>query len=105
MMQIVLIGLGAGAAAALLFASVASGVIFSVLLFYLSPLPIMIAALGWSHWAGLLAAVVGAAVLGAAMVGAALVTFGGDEASIRSGLKGALEHMLRLQAGLSADDK
>ena len=63
-MQIVLIGLGAGAAAALLFASVTSGVIVSVFLFYLAPLPIMIAALGWSHWAGLTAAVVAAAILG-----------------------------------------
>ena len=52
MMQIVLIGIGAGAATALLFASVASGSLISVLLFYLAPLPILIAALGWSHWAG-----------------------------------------------------
>jgi hypothetical protein len=60
MMQILLIGLGAGAASALLFASVASGSIISILLFYLAPLPIMIAALGWSHWSGLVAAVVAA---------------------------------------------
>src|SRR6202521_312972 len=66
MTQIVLIGLGAGAAAALLFASVASGVILSVFLFYLAPLPILIAALGWSHWAGLVAAVTAAARLGLA---------------------------------------
>lgn len=57
MMQIVLIGIGAGAAAALLFASVASGSLFSVILFYLAPLPIMIAAIGWSHWAALIAAI------------------------------------------------
>jgi hypothetical protein len=56
MMQIVLVGLGAGAAAALLFASVASGSIVAIFLFYLAPLPILIAALGWSHWAGLMAA-------------------------------------------------
>jgi len=60
MMQILLIGLGAGAASALLFASVASGSVLSILLFYLAPLPIMIAALGWSHWSGLFAAVVAA---------------------------------------------
>jgi hypothetical protein len=64
MTQIVLIGFGAGAAAALLFASVTSGAVFSVLLFCLAPLPIMIAALGWSHWAGLIAAVTGAAIVG-----------------------------------------
>ena len=50
MMQIVLIGLGAGAAAALLFASVISGAWLSVVLFYLAPLPVMLAGLGWSHW-------------------------------------------------------
>jgi hypothetical protein len=64
MMQIVLIGLGAGAAAALLFASVTSGALVSILLFYLAPLPIMIAALGWSHGCGLIAAVAASACLG-----------------------------------------
>ena len=57
MVQLFLIGISAGAATALLFASVASGSLFSVLLFYLAPLPILIAALGWSHWAALIAAV------------------------------------------------
>ena len=65
MMQIVLIGIGAGAAAALLFASVASGSLLSILLFYLAPLPILIAALGWSHWAALIAALAGAVGLAA----------------------------------------
>ena len=65
MMQIGLIGIGAGAAAALLFASVASGTLLSIPLFYLAPLPIMIAALGWSHWAALVAALVGAVGLAA----------------------------------------
>ena len=64
MIQILLIGIGAGVAAALLFASVTSGLGFSVILFYLAPLPIMIAALGWSHWAGLAAAVSAAAMIG-----------------------------------------
>lgn len=68
MMQIGLIGIGAGVAAALLFASVASGTLLSIPLFYLAPLPILIAALGWSHWAALIAALVGAAGL-AAMFG------------------------------------
>jgi hypothetical protein len=65
MAQIVLIGIGAGAATALLFASVASGSPLSVLLFYLAPLPILIAALGWSHWAALIAAVFASASLAA----------------------------------------
>jgi hypothetical protein len=65
MMQLYLIGLSAGFATALLYASVASGSLLSVLLFYLAPLPILIAALGWSHWAALIAAVVAAASLAA----------------------------------------
>src|SRR5258708_39669472 len=66
MMQIALIGVGAGAAAALLFGSVTSGIGLSVILFYLAPLPIMIVAVGWSNWAGLTAAVAAAAMLGGA---------------------------------------
>ncbi|MGA7975146.1 MAG: DUF2232 domain-containing protein [Pseudolabrys sp.] len=66
MMQIVLIGIGAGAAAALLFASVISGAWLSVVLFYLAPLPVMLAGLGWSHWAALIAALAGALMLGLA---------------------------------------
>jgi hypothetical protein len=65
MIQIVTIGIGAGAAAALLFASVTSGSWLSIPLFYLAPLPIMIAGLGWSHWAAMTAALAGALGLGA----------------------------------------
>ncbi len=63
MMQFGLIGIGAGAAAALLFASVTSGSLLAVVLFYLAPLPMMIAGLGWSHWAALIAAGFGAAAI------------------------------------------
>jgi hypothetical protein len=63
MARIVFVGMGAGVAAALLFASLISGAALSIILFYLAPLPIMIAALGWSHWAGLIAVVVGSAGL------------------------------------------
>jgi hypothetical protein len=63
MIQLVLVGLGAGAAAALLFASVASGSIAAVILFYLAPLPIAIAALGWGHLSGLIAAAVATTVV------------------------------------------
>jgi hypothetical protein len=65
-LQVGLVGLGAGACSALLFASVLSGSMLSVALFYLAPLPILIAALGWSHWAALAAAVL--AALGLAVV-------------------------------------
>src|ERR1044071_4148725 len=65
MIQIVTIGISAGAAAALLFASVTSGSLLSIPLFYLAPLPILIAGLGWSHWAAMTAALAGALGLGA----------------------------------------
>ena len=75
MMQVVMIGLGAGAAAALLFASVASGSLISIFLFYLAPLPILIAALGWSHWAALIAASAAAAGLAVIFGGFFFVAF------------------------------
>ncbi|NVO17926.1 MAG: DUF2232 domain-containing protein [Rhodoplanes sp.] len=65
MIQLILVGLGAGAVAAVTFAALAAGSTLSMLLFYLAPLPVMIAALGWSQWAGLLAALVGTAALAA----------------------------------------
>src|SRR5260370_23942849 len=80
MMQIVLVGLGAGAAAALLFASVVSGSIAAIFLFYLAPLPILIAALGWSHMAGLVAAASATAIVGVLsggfFVAVAVISFG-----------------------------
>ena len=64
MVQIVLIGFGAGIASALLFAALASGSLLSIALFYLAPLPIMLAAVAWNQLAGLVAAGVAAATLG-----------------------------------------
>jgi len=67
MVQILLVAIGAGAAAALLFASVATGSLIATLLFYLASLPILIAAMGWSHLAGLLGALLAATGLGLAL--------------------------------------
>jgi hypothetical protein len=75
MVQLFLIGLAAGSATALLFASVASGSALSVPLFYLAPLPILIAALGWSHWAALIAAIVASAGLAAVFGGFFFIAF------------------------------
>ena len=47
MMAFALIALIAGAASALMFASIISGALISLVLFYLSPLPLMVAAIGW----------------------------------------------------------
>ena len=75
MMQPVIVSLVAGAAAALLFASVASGSLFSVVLFYLAPLPIMMAAIGWTHLAGLFAAIFAGALLGVLLGGFFFLAF------------------------------
>src|SRR3979490_1320478 len=47
MIAIPVIALAAGAASALMYASVVSGALISLLLFCLAPLPLMVAALGW----------------------------------------------------------
>ncbi len=64
MMQIVLIGLCAGAASALLFVSVASGSTVSLVLTAFAQLPILIAAIGWTYLAGLVAALAASVGLG-----------------------------------------
>jgi hypothetical protein len=63
MARVLLVGVASGVAAALLFACIASGSVLAFLLFYLAPLPLMIAALGWSHVAGLTGALVASASL------------------------------------------
>ncbi len=55
MIVLVLIGLAAGCASALMFVSIISGALISLLLLYLAPLPLMVAAIGW----GPLAAAIG----------------------------------------------
>jgi hypothetical protein len=47
MIMPLLIALAAGAASALMFASIISGALVAVMLFYLAPLPLMVAGLGW----------------------------------------------------------
>ena len=47
MIAIILIAIAAGCASALMFASIISGALISLLLFYLAPLPLMVAGLGW----------------------------------------------------------
>src|SRR6188508_1104552 len=75
MLQLFLIAVPAGATSALLFASITSGSLLSIPLFYLASLPILIASVGWSHVAGLMAAVVAAAGLAAVFGGFFFVSF------------------------------
>ena len=64
MIAIFLIGLAAGCASALMFASIISGALISLLLFYLAPLPLMVAALGWGPIAATIGGIVAASGLG-----------------------------------------
>ena len=57
-MMTILIALAAGLASALMFASTSSGAVLSLALFYMSPLPLMVAALGW----GLVSVLIASAV-------------------------------------------
>jgi len=65
MIAIVLIAIGAGSASALMFASIISGALISLLLFYLAPLPLMVAALGWGPLSATVGGIVAAIGLGA----------------------------------------
>jgi hypothetical protein len=65
MITIVLIALAAGSASALMFASTISGALISLLLFYLAPLPLMMAALGWGPLCATIGGIAAACGLGA----------------------------------------
>ena len=65
MIAMVLIGLAAGCASALMFASIISGALISVLLFYLAPLPLMVAAIGWGPLSAAIGGIAASLGLGA----------------------------------------
>ena len=64
MIAIILIAIAAGCASALMFASLISGALISLLLFYLAPLPLMVAALGWGPLCATIGGIAAATVLG-----------------------------------------
>src|SRR3954464_9353054 len=64
MIASLLIAFAAGSASALMFASIISGALISLLLFYLAPLPLMVAALGWGPIAATLGGIAAASGLG-----------------------------------------
>jgi Predicted membrane protein (DUF2232) len=65
MIAIVLIAIAAGCASALMFASMMSGALISLLLVYLAPLPLMVAALGWGPLSATIGGIGAATALGA----------------------------------------
>ncbi|UGY13922.1 hypothetical protein [Bradyrhizobium septentrionale] len=65
MIAILIVALAAGAASALMFASISSGALISLLLYFLAPLPLMVSALAWGPLAAAIGGVAAATVLGA----------------------------------------
>lgn len=65
MMAFALIALVAGLASALMFASIVSGALISLVLFYLAPLPLMVASIGWGPLCASVGGITAAIGLGA----------------------------------------
>ena len=65
MIAIFLIAIAAGAASALMFASIISRALISLLLFYLASLPLMVAAMGWGPLCATIGGIAAALGLGA----------------------------------------
>ncbi len=86
-----LVGCGAGLLSAVLFASLIGGSLITLPLFLASPLPLMIAGLGWGAFAGLLGAFVAALVL--------LVELGTPAALVSLGAAGVPALLLTTLAG------
>jgi len=64
MIAFYLIALAAGSASALMFASIISGALISLVLFYLAPLPLMVATLAWGPLCGTIGGIAAATGLG-----------------------------------------
>jgi hypothetical protein len=71
-----LIGIGAGIVAAVLFASLATNTVLAMLLGYVTPLPLLLARIGWGRSAGQLAFVTAVALIGIIMSLKAAVFYG-----------------------------
>jgi hypothetical protein len=65
MIATILIAIAAGCASALMFTSIISGALISLLLFNLAPLPLMVAALGWGPLSATIGGIAAATFLGA----------------------------------------
>jgi len=62
-----IIGAGSGLVSAALFASAATATLLAGVLFYLAPLPLCLAGLGWGGMAALFSAVTGTVVIAATL--------------------------------------
>ncbi|MGU3494485.1 DUF2232 domain-containing protein [Xanthobacteraceae bacterium A53D] len=75
MIPLVLIGIAAGLASALLVAGVAAGSVLAVPLFYMAPLPLMISGLAFSHISAAVGVIIASIVLGSMYGGTFLIAF------------------------------
>src|SRR6266513_3167260 len=98
MIAIVLIALAAGSASALMFASIISGALISLVLFYLSPLPLMVTAIGWGPLAATIAGIAALTTI------AAMLTLGTDAETIAGTLRRGMLRMLGTRDAASAGD-
>ncbi len=64
MIAIAAIAIAAGCASALMFASIISGALISLVLFYLAPLPLMVASIGWGPLSAAMGGIAAASTLG-----------------------------------------
>lgn len=64
MISSLLIALAAGAASAVMFASIVSGALFSILLWFLAPVPLMVAGIGWGSMTAAIGGIAAASALG-----------------------------------------
>ncbi|MGL4811223.1 MAG: DUF2232 domain-containing protein, partial [Beijerinckiaceae bacterium] len=94
------IGIGAGLVSALLTAVLISGQPLAIVLFFLAPLPIVIASLGWNHKAGLIATAAGSLALAVGFHPKAALVF-----ALGTGLPGWWFSYLTLLARPSADGR
>ncbi|WP_407164804.1 DUF2232 domain-containing protein [Bradyrhizobium sp. ORS 111] len=65
MIGIFIVAIAAAAASALMFASIISGALISLLLFYLAPLPLMVTSLGWGPLAAAIGGIIASGCVGA----------------------------------------
>lgn len=72
----VLIGIGSGIVAAVLFVSLATNTLLAALLFYVTPLPLMLARLGWGRTAGQMAFVTAVMLVGVIISVKAAIIYG-----------------------------
>jgi hypothetical protein len=76
MPAIFIIGAGSGLISAALFASAATATALAGVLFYLAPLPVCLAGLGWGGMAALISALTGTVIVGAALGPGTAAIFG-----------------------------